>query len=275
MSLLFAILFALLHKTDEFAEQIRAVLRTRCAFGVILHTEYLILFAGNTLDRIIEYVYMCYGEIGVFNAFGIYRVIVILACDLDLPRKVAVPFHDILDLSKYENGIHEPSAGTIHCLSIIFGVSADYLMCKSNAPNEKDNSADSVDTGLAIKIFSRYNHADGGDIEKGSVELIPSSWVAGGHEFFGLRITGSELAPRYYEGDVIIFERRSKVPNDSVGLVSMGKNDAFLCHIVRKRNGKAIIPLDRRLKETFYTTEELEASDVHIIGVAIQVRRME
>lgn len=178
-------------------------------------------------------------------------------------------------ISKYENGIHEPSAGTIHCLSIIFGVSADYLMCKSNAPNEKDNSADSVDTGLAIKIFSRYNHADGGDIEKGSVELIPSSWVAGGHEFFGLRITGSELAPRYYEGDVIIFERRSKVPNDSVGLVSMGKNDAFLCHIVRKRNGKAIIPLDRRLKETFYTTEELEASDVHIIGVAIQVRRME
>ena len=86
MSLLFAILFALLHKTDEFAEQIRAVLRTRCAFGVILHTEYLILFAGNTLDRIIEYVYMCYGEIGVFNAFGIYRVIVILACDLDFTR---------------------------------------------------------------------------------------------------------------------------------------------------------------------------------------------
>ena len=30
-------------------------------------------------------------------------------------------------ISKYENGVHEPSAGTIHCLSLIFGVSADFF----------------------------------------------------------------------------------------------------------------------------------------------------
>lgn len=178
-------------------------------------------------------------------------------------------------ISKYENGIHEPSAGTIHCLSLIFGVSANYLMCKSDVPNDDDLCEESADTGHMIKIYSRYNPMDGGEIEKGSVEFIPSSWIAGGHEFFGLRISGSELAPRYYDGDVIIFERRSKVPNDRVGLISMGHHDAFLCHVVRKRNGKAVIPLDRRIKETFYTTEQLEESDVHIIGVAIQVRRME
>ena len=178
-------------------------------------------------------------------------------------------------ISKYENGIHEPSAGTIQCLSNIFGVSASYLMCKTDVPNDEVYCEESADTGHMIKIYSRYNPIDGGELEKGSVEFIPSSWIAGGHEFFGLRINGSELAPRYYDGDVIIFERRSKVPSDSVGLISMGKNDAFLCHIVRKRNGKAIIPLDRRIKETFYTTEQLEESDVHIIGVAIQVRRME
>lgn len=178
-------------------------------------------------------------------------------------------------ISKYENGIHEPSAGTIHCLSLIFGVSADYLMCRTNVPNEDNNSSEPADTGQMIKIYLRYNPTDGGDVEKGSVELIPSSWVAGGHEFFGLRISGSEFAPRYYDGDVVIFERKSKVPGDRVSLVSTGKSDAFLCHIVRKRNGKSVIPLDRRLKEMFFTTEQLESSDVHILGVAIQVRRME
>ena len=178
-------------------------------------------------------------------------------------------------ISKYENGIHEPSAGTIHCLSLIFGVSAGYLMCKSDVPNNDDLSEESAETGHMIRIYSRYNPIDGGEVEKGSVEFIPSSWIAGGHEFFGLRINGSELAPRYYDGDVIIFERRSKVPNDRVGLISMGKSDAFLCHIVRKRNGKAIIPLDRKIKETFYTTEQVQESDDNINGAAIQVRRME
>ena len=178
-------------------------------------------------------------------------------------------------ISKYENGIHEPSAGTIHCLSGIFGVTADYLMCKTDVPNDAAFTSELLDTGYCIRIYSRYNPTDGGQIEKGAVEIIPSSWIAGGHEFFGLRISGSELAPRYYEGDIVIFERRSKVPGDRVALVSIGGNDAFLCHIVRKRNGKEIIPLNRRIREKFFTTEQLEESDIHILGTAVQVRRME
>ena len=178
-------------------------------------------------------------------------------------------------ISKYENGIHEPSAGTIYCLSHIFGVSAEYLTCRTDLPDDGKPLEQQDQTGHLIKVYLRYNPSDGGEIEKEPSEFIPSSWLTGGHEFFGLRITGSELAPRYYEGDVVIFERRSKAPNDRIALISMGGGDAFLCHIVRKRNGKAIIPLDRRRKEAFYTTGQLEESGVHIIGVAIQVRRME
>lgn len=178
-------------------------------------------------------------------------------------------------ISKYENGIHEPSAGTLYCMSQIFGVSANYLSCRTDLANESGLSPEGSDTGHILTVYSRYNISNGGEIEKGTVEIIPAGWLVGGHEFFGLRISGSELAPRYYDGDIVIFERRSKVPGDRVGLVSIGKGDAFLCHIVRKRTGKSIIPLDRKLKEMFYTTEQLEQSEIHIIGSAVQVRRME
>jgi repressor LexA len=177
-------------------------------------------------------------------------------------------------ISKYENGIHAPSAGTIHCLAKIFGVSADYLMCKTDSFDDS-SSSEPADTGHMIKIYLRYNLIDGGEIDKDCIEFIPSGWLSGGHEFFGLRITGSEFAPRYFEDDIVIFERRSKITGDRIGLVSIGSGDAFLCHIVRKRNGKAIIPIDRRIKETFYTTEQLEESGIHIIGVAVQLRRFE
>lgn len=178
-------------------------------------------------------------------------------------------------LSKYENGIHEPSAGTVYCLANIFGISPEYITCKTDIPNDSDTVDTNAETASLITVYARFNPCDGGEIEAGTVEFIPSGWLAGGHEFFGLRIKGSELAPRYYDGDIVIIERRSKVPGDRVGLVTIGAGNAFLCHVVRKRNGKAIIPLNRKWKEKFYTTEQLEESDVRIIGSAVQVRRME
>lgn len=178
-------------------------------------------------------------------------------------------------ISKYENGIHEPSAGTVYCLSNILGVSPDYLMCRSELKCGGTQSAAVSDVGQIITVYSRYNPKDGGTVERGSSELIPSQWLIGGHEFFGLRISGSELAPRYYDGDIIIFERRGKVQRDRVGLVSIGGKDAMICHIIRKRNGKSIVPLDRRLDELFFTTEQLEKEEVLILGAAVQVRRME
>ena len=177
-------------------------------------------------------------------------------------------------ISKYENGIHEPSAVTVYCLSRIFGVSAEYLSGRSDEMRVSSQSGGDAN-GQILTIYTRYNSYDGGDLEEGTVELIPSQWVTGGHEFFGLRITGSRLAPRYYDGDLIIFERCCRVRQDRVALVSVGGNDAFLCHVVRKRTGKSFIPIDRKLDELYYSTEELEQSDIRIIGAAVQIRRME
>ena len=180
-------------------------------------------------------------------------------------------------ISKYENGIHEPSAGTIYCLAQIFGISAEYLIGRSDEmmPSSQSEGRCLRCEGTVLKIYTRYNPADGGDTESGTTELIPSEWLIGGHEYFGYRVVGSDFAPRYFDGDLIVFERTGKVQRDRVGLVSIGNEDAFLCHIVRKRTGKSFIPLDRRLDELFFTTEQLEASDIRIHGAALQVRRME
>ena len=177
-------------------------------------------------------------------------------------------------ISKYENGIHEPSAGTVYCLAKIFGISAEYITGRSDE-RQSSSQPEKDREGLVLKIYTRYNPSDGGETENGTTELIPSQWAVGGHEFFGYRVIGSDFAPRYYDGDLIVFERTGRVQRDRVGLVSIGTNDAFLCHIVRKRTGKSFIPLDRRCDELFFTTEQLEASDIQVHGAAGQVRRME
>lgn len=177
-------------------------------------------------------------------------------------------------ISKYENGIHEPSAGTLFCLARILGVSSDYILGRTEDKTVPPMSEDKVGA-YAVKVFTRYNVWDGGDIDESLHELIPLSWLVGGREFFGFRISGIGLAPRYYDGDIIIFERRKKTEHEQVGMVSIGRGDAFVCLITKKRDGKLIKRLEPGGKEKFYTTEELAEIPVHIIGAAIQVRRME
>lgn len=177
-------------------------------------------------------------------------------------------------ISKYENGIHEPSAGTLFCLARILGVSSDYILGKTEDKSRPVEPGTEVGA-YAVKIFTRYNVSDGGDVDESLHELIPLSWLVGGREFFGLKISGGSLAPRYYDGDIIIFEKRSKTEREQVGIVSIGSADAFICSIIKKRDGKIIKPLAPGAEEKFYTTEQLAETPVHILGAAIQVRRME
>ncbi|MDD6396259.1 MAG: helix-turn-helix domain-containing protein [Acutalibacteraceae bacterium] len=178
-------------------------------------------------------------------------------------------------ISKYENGIHEPSASTIFCLGRILGVSSDYILGKSEEKSPEQPQQGTDVTGHAIKVFTRYNPADGGDLDETAFEIVPKSWMVGGRDFFGIRIQGGRFAPRYYDGDIVIFERRSKTNRDQIGLVSVGDEDAFICLIVKKRDGKWIKPLDPAYSDKFYTTEEISAIPVKILGAAVQIRRME
>ena len=178
-------------------------------------------------------------------------------------------------ISKYENVIHEPAAGTLFCLARILGVSVDHILGKTDEKNAVFSESGAETAGSAVKIYTRFNPTDGGECDEDTIELIPLTWLVGGRDFFGLRIDGGRLAPRYYDGDVVLFERRGKIERDRVALVSVGEGDAFPCFIIKKREGKLIRPLDPSRKEQYYTTEELAKIPVHIIGAAVQVRRME
>ena len=178
-------------------------------------------------------------------------------------------------ISKYENGIHEPSAGTVFCLAKVLGVSTEYLMGKTDALQTFAAQQGADLPGRVIKVYSRYNSIDGGECEPDTVELVPPGWLVGGREYIGVRVRGGALAPRYYDGDLVIFERCFKMDRDRVALVSFGGDDAIFCFIQRKRGGKWFSPLELDKPEAYYTTRQMEEMPVRIIGAAVQVRRME
>ncbi len=178
-------------------------------------------------------------------------------------------------LSKYENGIHEPSASMVYCMGLIMGVSSDYLMGKTDEKYPPKAVQGDETSALVLKVYKNLKEYGVGEIDETAYELIPKNWLVGGREFFGYRVNVGRYAPRYFAGDIIIFEKKVKVAREQIAIVSVGDGDAFLCTINKKREGKIIIPLDPAYDSKFYTTEELANIPVRILGAGVQVRRSE
>lgn len=178
-------------------------------------------------------------------------------------------------ISKYENGIHEPSASTLYCMSRIFGVSADYIMCRSDEKYEVAPNQGTEAPGYCLKLFTSMTDRDTGEQDDSKTILIPKDWLVGGREFFAYRVKGGRAAPRYFNGDIIIFERKIKTHKDQVALVSVGGTEAFLALITKKRDGKIIKPLDLAYDSRFYSTEEIANTPVRILGIAVELRRQD
>jgi len=178
-------------------------------------------------------------------------------------------------ISKYENGIHEPSATTIYCLSRIFNVSPDYIMGKTDEKVEETPVQGTEATGYCLKLYTSLTDRDNGTTDESESVLIPTSWLVGGQEFFAYRVKGGRFAPRYYDGDILIFQRRIKAKKNQVALVSVDDEEAFLCFVTKKRDGKIITPLDPAYDSVFYTTEEIASRPVRILGLCVQLRRQE
>lgn len=178
-------------------------------------------------------------------------------------------------ISKYENGIHEPSASTIYCMSRIFGVSIDYITGKSEEKFEPPVDQGKEIPGYKVKVFTSMTDFNVGEQDHSATVIIPKEWLVGGREFFALRINGGRFAPRYFDQDLIVFEHKIKAKKDQVALVSIGGSKAILALITKKRDGKIIAPLDPALDGHFYSTEEIASLPVNILGIAVELRRQE
>lgn len=175
---------------------------------------------------------------------------------------------------KYENGSHEPSAATIYCLGRILNVSPEYIMGETDkrtlfVSEKQGNNA------YCLKLYTSMTSEGCGVSDESVTVLIPDEWLSEGRRFFAYRISGRRFAPRYLDGDILIFQQGSKTRPEQTALVSIAGEEAELCFVTRRRGGKDIMPIDPTLEGRFYTTDELNALSVEVLGTCVQLQRQE
>jgi len=189
--------------------------------------------------------------------------------------KISVPA-----LSRYESGTYEPkSLSIVYDFAKLYKVSADYLLgldleySDASIPPAVVHVYGTIPAGVPMECIE--------DII--DTEEIPSSWLKGDKQFFGLRIKGNSMSPNYLDGDTIILEKTGDCESGQDCVIMVNGNDGTFKRVFKDIEAKTITlqPLNTSLgndgkplyQPITFNKKQIEDLPIRIIGVAREIRR--
>ena len=105
-------------------------------------------------------------------------------------------------------------------------------------------------------------------------EEIPAAWATGDRQYFGLRVRGDSMYPRYLDGDTVILQKETTCESGDDCAVLVNGSEATLKQVMIKGDGSLELrPANPAYPPRPYSPAEIESSPVQIIGVVVELRR--
>ena len=169
----------------------------------------------------------------------------------------------------YERGQREPDFETLEKIASYFSVNMNTLL-------GKESEIDIISGSLGTKIPVLGKVAAGIPIT--AVENILdyeeiSSEMASSGEYVALKIQGSSMEPRMYEGDVVIVRVQSNVEHGEIAVVMVDGSEATVKKVQFLSNGILLQPFNPSYEPIFYSNEEIEKLPVRIFGKVVECRQ--
>lgn len=107
---------------------------------------------------------------------------------------------------------------------------------------------------------------------------IPKDWIKGGKSYYGLKISGDSMFPKYNENDIVIFEHTEDyvLANNKDCAVMVNGFDATFKNVTITESGITLVPFNLNnsdgYKPTFYNKEQIADLPVRIVGIAREKR---
>ena len=172
-------------------------------------------------------------------------------------------------IQKWEMGTSEPPLKIISEMASIFNVDVNDLFHSDlSAPVTQHSQPNripvlgSVPAGVPIDAIE--------DIV--DWEDIPTEWLNGGREYFGLKVKGDSMYPKYIEGDTIIVRKESDCESGQDCVVYVNGYDATLKKVLKYPDGIMLQPLNPDYSPKIYPYSE-GYCEVKIAGTVVEIRR--
>lgn len=177
-------------------------------------------------------------------------------------------------ISRYEIGDRKTNQDILFKLAEYFKISINEFFPPLNFDN-----AISIDINSNIIKIPVYGTIKAGiPIESQSdiIEYvdIPEEWLKGGKKFYGLKISGDSMFPKYSENDTVIFEQNDDIESyngKDVAVMINGSESTFKKIIVNNQ-GIILQPYNTAYDIIMFSKEQVEQLPVKVVGIAREKR---
>lgn len=176
-------------------------------------------------------------------------------------------------VSEWEHGKKDPSGDRVLKLAELFGV--DPAIILGYKIGEADITPHASSNAIRVPVL--------GTIPAGipieaiqdvlDWEELPAEMGKGGKEYFGLRVQGDSMYPRYEDGDVIILRRQETCESGQDCAVMVNNDDATFKRVRINNDGITLVPINPAYEPRFFTCKQVAELPVRILGVVVQLRR--
>lgn len=103
---------------------------------------------------------------------------------------------------------------------------------------------------------------------------IPKRWTLGGRKFYGLKISGDSMYPKYDENDIVIFEQLEdmSIANNKDCAVMVNGDDATFKKVLVNEQGVVLVPYNMAYDMLMFSPQDVIDKPVRIIGIAREKR---
>lgn len=182
-------------------------------------------------------------------------------------RRLNMPYTTYVN---YEKGTREPNSETLIALAEFYGVSIDYLLCKSSTPPVQEIPPgfrplpEMAQVPLIGQIACGTPITAEQNVER--MVCVPSKW----RSTFTLTCKGDSMEPRIHDGDLVAIRKQPEVEQGEIAAVRIGE-EATLKHVYLHENFIELRPENPAFNSIILSREDM--NDVVIEGKAVGLCR--
>ena len=171
-------------------------------------------------------------------------------------------------VTDWPNAEKYPRIDKIEKMAAYFGVSKSDLV-EEHTPDQPDQPR-----AARIKVYGSVPAGVPLEAIEDVVdwEDIPASWQTGDKVYFGLRVKGDSMYPKYQEGDTIICLKQPDCESGQDAIVYVNGYEATLKRVNKEPGGIVLQPLNPSYSPRFYSYDDAR-HPVAILGIVVEIRR--
>lgn len=183
-------------------------------------------------------------------------------------------------ISCWENGLRSPQMEYVLKLAQYFNVKDDFIFSDlSNVEFDNGSIINIEDNMIKIPVLGTIKAGIPIEAQEDILEYIeiPKSWIKGGKQFYGLKISGDSMSPKYIEDDIVVFEDSRSYNIDSARnkdcAVMVNGDDATFKKVLVNNDSITLVPYNTGAYDVvMYSKEDIINKPVKIIGIAREKR---